>query len=271
MRTEEIIKFLEDVEKENKNLRKIEISGGEPTIRNDFFEIMDFIKERFPKAILCLLSNGRKFSNLEFTKKCSNYNFYNIIVAIHGPNKKIHEKITNAENSFWETVNGVKNMLAMEMNIKTKTIITKINYKFLPRIAEFVAVNFEGIKNHAFHGLDICGNAEKNFEKVAVSLKKAKPMIEEAIDILKSYGVSTGLYSIPYCCVDEAYWKFVLPQPKTTFFYKSPEREVVNEFLDEKYGIQQRCFNCSLKHMCSGVWESYYKKFQDDLSPISLR
>ncbi len=268
MSTKEIIDFINKAKIFEKNIEKIEISGGEPTIRKDFFHIMNHIKTNFPETHLYLLTNGRRFSNPQFTKKCSDYNFEDIIIAVHGPNKKIHERITRVKNSFLETMRGIKNILNFGMNASTKTIITKINYKYLPLIAEFVATNFGNVKRHTFHGLDICGNVKKNFKDVGISMKKTKLMLEEAIDVLSSYGVSTGLYSIPYCYLDEYYWKFVLPQPKTTFFYKSPKKEMINHMLNEKYGTQKKCEKCVMNVFCCGIWDSYYQKFGNEINPI---
>ncbi len=246
----------------------LELSGGEPTLRSDFFELLDFIKKRNPDLKLILLTNGRKLANTSFTEKLLDYNIREVIIAIHGNNKKIHERITRAAGSFNESILGIENGMNCGLPLTLKTIVTKLNYKSLPNIAEFLITRFENLERYTINGLDISGNALENFENVAVRYSQAKTFIQQAIDTCASYGVRVMLYGIPFCVLDEEYHKYPAPQPKTVFSYKSKSTEVINELFDDPYGTTKKCNGCKYKDSCFGVWYSYYEKFPDEIKPI---
>ncbi len=65
-------------------------TGGEPTIRDDFLDLIKYTKKRGHKVFL--QTNGTQFSNLNFTKKSSKH-IDNILIAVHSCKEKVHDEI----------------------------------------------------------------------------------------------------------------------------------------------------------------------------------
>ena len=73
---------------------KIILTGGEPTIHPNFFEILAFIREKYPPVIIELDTNGRRFCYPYFTKRVLSFGPVNIYTSLHGYDSKTHDAIT---------------------------------------------------------------------------------------------------------------------------------------------------------------------------------
>ena len=90
------------------------ITGGEPfMVGEKIFPFISFLKEKFAHTEFLFLTNGRIFAVEKYWRKFKECAPSNSIVAIpvHGSYPEIHDQITRADNSFRQTVQGVKALL----------------------------------------------------------------------------------------------------------------------------------------------------------------
>lgn len=166
----------------------IDLNGGEPTIREDFFELIKYAKELGYKTI-SVTTNGRMFYYPEFAEKAVNSGLSSVVFSIHGHNAELHDYLTKVKGSFNQVVQGLKNIKKINPKIYvcTNTTITKFNYKFLPEIAE----------NNIKIGADACefifvhprGNALNNFDDIVPTYREVSAFIPQTIKIAKYYGI----------------------------------------------------------------------------------
>jgi len=110
--------------------KSILISGGEPTVRPDIFDIILYAKSLdFNK--IALETNGRMFSYKDFCSKIIDAGANQFFVYIHGPTADVHESITNTEGSFEQTLAGIRNLTDAEQIVEAKVCVTTKNYKHL--------------------------------------------------------------------------------------------------------------------------------------------
>lgn len=103
---------------EEQNILRVSFGGGEPFIRDDFFDILEVSqKYRFAKVIN---TNGL-FINDSTAKKLSSYKFDRICVSLDGSNKEIHEKC-RGNDTFDKTVSAIKNL--QKYNLPVSTLFT---------------------------------------------------------------------------------------------------------------------------------------------------
>ncbi|WP_125152667.1 radical SAM/SPASM domain-containing protein [Clostridium rectalis] len=120
-------------ELEKLNVHRISLSGGEPFIRKDFFEILEATqKYRFAKIIN---TNATLIDN-DIAKKLSNYKFDRICVSLDGSNKQTHEKI-RGKNTFEKTINGIKNLQQYKLPVSTLFTLNKNNVDNLIECIKF--------------------------------------------------------------------------------------------------------------------------------------
>jgi MoaA/NifB/PqqE/SkfB family radical SAM enzyme len=239
----------------------IEISGGEPTLRKDLFEICKIIKSKY-NTNLILLSNGRKFKDKEFSRKIKDAGIDRVMTTFYSPHAKKHDSITQKKGSFSDTVKGLKNLENIEMPISIKTIILKQNYQELPDFVGFVYDTFPSAWI-SIHGLIMRGQAKENKEKLVVRHKDAKPHIENALDGAIKRDKNLGVFIIPSCTLDPFYWKYLgtnWKQMTKEMIYVSPEKTILGN-LD--VAQPEYCKDCLVNKDCSWSWESAWKEYID--------
>lgn len=105
----------------------VNITGGEPFIRKDIFEILDFFKANKERFTFGILTNGTYLTE-DIVKKLKTYNPRIVQVSLDG-NKKIHDEIRGA-GSYNEVISALK--LLNKYNIKGLVSFTanNKNYKY---------------------------------------------------------------------------------------------------------------------------------------------
>lgn len=110
----------------NQNLKgQINITGGEPFIRDDIWQLLDFFKQNNKYFDFGILTNG-SLLNDENVKKLKSYNPKMIQVSLDG-NKKTHDRI-RGKNSYGEVINSLK--LLEKYKIKSLVSFTANNENY---------------------------------------------------------------------------------------------------------------------------------------------
>lgn len=248
------------VEKIYGRVKTIFITGGEPTIRNDLKDIVLFIQEKLPETEIGLLSNCRMFYYRDFARDffsgMSKNKIY-VAAALYSGSPDVHEKITRVKDSFKQTSAGLKNLSDLGIKTEIRIVVNALNYKSLPRTAEFITEKFKPFKV-TFVGLHILpfGNVYANINEVGVRLTDTVPFVQKAFDMLKKSGISARFYHYPLCVLDEKYRK---------------EGELI-ALQKNKVIFLGKCEKCSLKDKCCGLWDFYTSVYgEDEFEPLEER
>jgi radical SAM protein with 4Fe4S-binding SPASM domain len=125
----------------------IALSGGEPLMRKDFFEIAERIRKR--EMAFSIASNGTLISR-ETAKKLKKAGCLYAQISVDGANPETHNAFRGV-NSFERTVLGIKNLVAEGINVGISSTMTRHNLDELPPlldlaeelgVAIFMAYNF---------------------------------------------------------------------------------------------------------------------------------
>lgn len=270
---------LEDITKEIDKIRPteddfIEISGGEPTLRPDLFDIISNIKQNYSTNII-ILSNGRKFKDISFAKEIKKVGADRVMTTFYSPFEKIHDEITQAEGSFSDAFEGLNNLEGIGLPISVKSIILKQNYLHLSEFVSFAYKNFPSAWV-SLHGLIMRGRAKDNYKDIVVKHTNIKPYLESALDVAIKEDKNLGVFIVPTCIIDPYYWKYIgvnWKEMSKTMIYLSPEEKVYgNMEIEQPY----KCEKCYLSdNNCSWAWESAWKEYTDlfgdsELSPLEV-
>lgn len=234
----EILNF---VNKLNIDTDVLGLTGGEPTIRNDLPELLSFMVKKLPNTEIKLLTNGRLFAYSDFTKKVINTGLKMFIIPIHAHAYELHDFITRTPKSFEQTILGIKNLLKYDVDIEIRVVIHAINYPYLPKIAEFIKNNLQGISRVVFLYFDAIGSGSINKNRLFVKMIEVVPYLEKAVDILNQNDIKTFIYHFPLCVLKKKYWN--IAKGRTV-----EERRIT--FCDT-------CKKCKLKEECPGIWKTY--------------
>jgi len=245
---EEIKRWVDKIEK---NADHIGITGGEPTLRKDLFEILSYIRERHPQHYIFLVTNGRMFCYERYVQKLANLNLnrnetpyfdlFRIGVALYSHIPEIHDLITRVPGSWDQTVQGIKNLTKYNLKVELRIIVNKFNYKILPETAKFIVNEFHNLDRIVFINMAILGNAFINKDKIAIKYSDAVPHVEKAVDILIKNKMNVKTFHFPLCIIKRKYWKIA--------------KGITKEESDLTFVKQ--CKECVYKNDCARIWKSY--------------
>ena len=225
------------------------ITGGEPTLIGDkLFIYMHNIWERMPKAEIHLLTNGRKFAEVEYLTAFVKNVKGNMVLGIplHSDNPIDHDYIANAKDSFYETMKGLHNLGLLGFNIELRVILLQQNYQRLPKIAEFITLNLPFVSQVSIMGLEITGYAEKRFQEVWIDPMFCTNELTRAVVCLDKSGIQVRLFNIPLCLLPQQLWNFSC-------------RSISNW----KQTYLAACERCKVKEQCCGMFSTskWYSSF----------
>ncbi|MCD6371393.1 MAG: radical SAM protein [Candidatus Aenigmarchaeota archaeon] len=246
------------LEKIDENNDYLGLSGGEPTIRKDFFKILELIKEKKPELFVFLVSNGRMFKYKWFVKKLKEVKpkYFKVAVALYGPNKELHDFITRVKGSFEQALIGIKNLTEAGIDVEVRTVISRLNYKFLPEISTLIVREFPSVERVVYLNMKYTGNAFLNRRLLLVRIKDVVPFALKAVDILKENNINIRLYHFPLCLLPKDYWEIA----------KGMTKQELYEFAFAKV-----CMDCDLVEECPRIWKTYlYLVGEDEFKPIKL-
>jgi His-Xaa-Ser system radical SAM maturase HxsC len=221
----------------------IALTGGEPTLREDLFEILDHVFDRFPDIEVALLTNGRRLAYKDYCRRLVESGLKKFIIPIHAHEAELHDFITRSEGSFKQTLKGLKNLSEFDVNIEVRVIIHGINYPFLAEIARLIKKEVSRVDRVVLLYFDAIGSGAINKERLFVKMEWVVPYLQKAIDELEGYNVQ--VYHFPSCVLGEEYRKY----------------SVGKTVEDARITFGEDCEQCSIKAECSGVWKTYEKKF----------
>lgn len=141
----------EDVAAQNKELTLAEISdiadqavelgamwclltGGEPLLREDFFEIYLALKK---KGLLLSLFTNACLVTQEHIALFKKYPPQYIEVSVYGISEEVYERVTRKPGSYADFRHGLDLLLESGIKIKLKTMALRSNYNELSEIAKF--------------------------------------------------------------------------------------------------------------------------------------
>jgi radical SAM protein with 4Fe4S-binding SPASM domain len=156
----------------------LNLTGGEPVLRNDLIELMSYAKDRF---ILGLTTNGRLLSTC-VCEKLKRTGLWYTQVTIHSLVEDIHDCICGKKGAWQDTVNGIRNSLLTGIHTTTNTTLMRNNYLEVVDFIEFIYGL--GVRDICFNSLLISGKG-RLYEKDDLRLTH-----EELRGILKTINVT---------------------------------------------------------------------------------
>jgi radical SAM superfamily enzyme YgiQ (UPF0313 family)/ferredoxin len=217
------------------NAGTVILTGGEPTISKDFFPLLRAIREKLPQTVIEVQTNGRTFYYESWAQRLAKHGNVRARVSLYAADRGLHEKIAQVD-SFDQTVQGTKNLLAHNVPTSIIVIIHKLNYRNLPEIASFISSEFGGVDAVFFRPMLIMRNAYRNKESLIVSLSDVRPFLEKALDRL---GNLAQVIQVPLCCLGQKYWHQV----------HQVRRDCEITF--------EGCEKCTVAGSCSGIDKTY--------------
>ena len=234
------------------NSWKVTFIGGEPTIRPDIIEVIEYASEIGFEEIK-ISSNGRKLGDKNFAEQVFNAGSPVMWISVHAHKAEIGDYLSQRPGSFDETIAGIKNILDHDQHLSTNTIILKQNYRFLPEIVDFLADL--GVSNARLGFVTAECNAYRNFYLVCPDMREVSPFVCNALDVGKERGLRMTVEAYPFCFIrghEDCIPNLPYIESRETF------RNITADELRRK--IRQKgpqCKNCRYNDVCDGIDKKY--------------
>lgn len=228
-----------------KNVDNIGITGGEPTINiNKLINVLQKISKKAPNIKVHILTNGRSFADMTIVERLVKLKKIQLSfgIPLYSDVAEEHDSIVGVKGAFKETLKGLYNLGKYNQKIEIRTVILKQNYKKLKDLANFIYRNIPFVNHIALMGMEYHGNAETNYDLVAVDPVDYKQELFEAVREYVRYNLVVDVYNMPLCLADNRIKEFC--------------RDSISTW---KKSYLPKCEGCKCKDECCGVFETSFK------------
>jgi MoaA/NifB/PqqE/SkfB family radical SAM enzyme len=246
----------------------VSLHGGEATIRRDFLEILDEIRELgYPTVFL--MTNARKLARMDYARTVVDLGVSLFIVSMHGANAITQDRISQSLGSFDQAVQGMRNLKELGAEVRTNTVVCKDNVTELPEIVELcLDLGADQINLSALH---TSGTALRNFWDVTPRYSEIRPYVLEACDrALRRARLL--LEGFPQCTVP-GYERHLVDweQNKYKVLYRSFVMDDYEGHMDDFTRVKdERCGGCAFDRVCGGVYKEYAEFIGwDEFQPVT--
>ncbi len=153
-------------------------TGGEPTLREDLPELLGYTQKK--GLVAGLITNGRRLKDPAYVAKLekAGLDFVQITLESHKP--KVHDAMTGAEDSWKETVVGIKNAVKSDIYVSTNTTLSKQNAAdFLTTIDYLKEL---GVDAFGCNSLIYSGKAPSASDEFALTTDELKALLPKIRD-----------------------------------------------------------------------------------------
>lgn len=145
-------------------MRRVVLSGGEPTLNPDFLKIIRLARKAGYTHIQAI-SNGRRFCYPEFLDAAVAAGLDEITFSLHGHTAALHDRLTRTPGSFVQAMAALRRALATAgLVVSVDVVINSANLPVLRELLEaFIAV---GVREFDLLALVPFGDAWRNRQEL---------------------------------------------------------------------------------------------------------
>lgn len=118
-----------------RNLSKIYIAGGEPTLREDFGLIVQTVQKYCRNIILSTSCDFE--NNVDMLDSIKQLGIKHVATSVHSHLPSIHDRLTGVEGSFEKTISAIRDLIDMGISITVNAVINSYNVCEMRDIVEF--------------------------------------------------------------------------------------------------------------------------------------
>ncbi len=221
-------------------LPSLGITGGEPTLLGDrLFDMIRHIKTKLPDTEIHLLTNGRAFADKTYARKFAACGVEKMLLGIplHADNAADHDAVTGVRGSFDETMLGLYHLGRYDMGIELRVVITRMNYRRLPKLPNFIYRNLPFVEFISLMGLEYTGYTIKNSDAVWIDPLDYRVELMQAVTELHDWRMDVSVFNLPRCVLPESLWPFA--------------RKSISDWKTKYLDI---CSGCAERAECCGLF-----------------
>lgn len=112
----------------------VTFSGGEPTMRGDFWEIL--ARARFLRYLVRIITNGQNIGAVE-VDRLKRLGIASVGISLYSTDHSIHDRITCVPGSCRKTMRAIELLARAGLYVQIKTMLMEANWESYPRLREW--------------------------------------------------------------------------------------------------------------------------------------
>jgi MoaA/NifB/PqqE/SkfB family radical SAM enzyme len=197
-----------------RGIEKIDFMGGEPTIRQDIFELIQFAKNIGIKEV-SLITNGITLANRQFVEKLKQAGLDDIMFSLHSHVATIHDRLMGFPGAFDKAIQGIRNVISVGgLTYRMNFVVNGMNYTNIPDIAE-LAFSL-GVKRLNYLMFSPIVEADTTESEVNIKYSLAVPYLKQILDNYKDKFTKINIRYLPFCFL-LGYEQFITECPQIQY------------------------------------------------------
>lgn len=246
---------------------RLDITGGEPTLRKDLAKIIKYAADKGVHRIQ-LQTNGILLANNSYVIDLKKAGLTDAFVALHSSSATIHDSLMGTEGAFEMCARGIYNLISNDIKVTLNPVVTSRNYRGLPEYINFVKRTFPKIKSISLSVIQPRGRAAKNISLIP-RYRIIDPYVRKALSLAEDNGL---MVHNPYCglplCVG-GWDKYLERCVEYSVNSLNLESAIDTVYSNDSKVKGACCLACSLAKYCNGVWKEYAAIYSfSDLKPF---
>lgn len=253
--------------------------GGDPTIYPEAEQLgQEFSAMGFKH--IHMITNGRKFSKMEFLDKMISAGFNRFSVSVHSHIDEVENTLTGIENGLEQKVQALKNLVqrfregAFKDRVAINIVMNKMNIAELPATVRFFSDI--GIEDMRLLIIRPEGTALRNFDLLVPRLTEVRTQIPKVIQVARKRRLTLMMDSPPFCLFyDIPGFSKIVAEDYIDEVIADSEADKRMPFSWNHYRMEGKmkeagCKKCAFNSRCEGVWIGYVKVFGfDEFKPVT--
>lgn len=181
----------------NLRIPHVVFTGGEPTLRPDLAELIDYAQSK--GMVTGLNTNARALKDGNLVQQLVAAGLDHVQITVESYSPAIHDEIVRAQGAWQDTLSGLRNVVNSRLYLMTNTTLLENNAGELDRILHFLAE--EHVPTIGLNALIYSGRGAK----VKTGLKETElpALLQQAIDFTNASGQRLIWYTpTEYCHFD---------------------------------------------------------------------
>ncbi len=186
---DEVVKMLEClVNQKPVRADRVQFSGGEPTVRPDFLDIVRKARE-MGFYYIQVNTNGIKMADIEFAQAAKEAGVQNLYLQFDGLSDEIYEKTRGRKSLLEYKLQTIENARKVKLDVILVPVLVKgFNDREVGKIVKFAVKNYDVISGIAFQPVSFVGRYSQSH-----ILEKRYTLADLAFDIERQTGYIDAL------------------------------------------------------------------------------
>jgi radical SAM protein with 4Fe4S-binding SPASM domain len=131
--TEESLRLIDEIALANKEVMLI-LSGGEPLLRSDVYELAEYASHN---GMMVVLGTNGFFIDTDTVRKLKEKGVSGVSISLDSAHPEIHDSIRLVPGSWDRAVKAIEICKRADLSVQMNTVVTNSNYNEIPELIQF--------------------------------------------------------------------------------------------------------------------------------------